>query len=534
MKKSLVPILVALAVVVGIWIGSLYAEHAQNSVASSNYGNADLISSNKISDVLNLIQTSYVDTVYADSISEAIIPLIIKQLDPHSAYIPAADLEAVNEQLEGSFSGIGVQFSLQEDTIYVVDVISGGPSERAGLMDGDRIVEVDDTLFVGKQINNEKVMKKLRGPKGSHVRLGIVRRSAPEMLHFDITRGDIPVHSVDVAYMITPKIGFVSVNKFGATTYHEFLTALAQLKQSKVEKIIVDLRGNAGGYMDAALNMLNEFLSSGDLLVYVEGKAYPRTDSHANGYGSCQQMDLAVLIDEWSGSASEIFAGAVQDNDRGVIIGRRSFGKGLVQNQMELADGSALRLTVARYYTPSGRSIQKPYVRGQAEDYETDLLNRYLHGEFFSQDSIRQNDTVKFYTRGGREVHGGGGIMPDIFVPRDTLGVSNYFNDLVNGAHIYRFALNYSDTHRDELAQYRTGEALEAYLNSHDLFAQLVADAAKHGVKGSAKDKSVSHDLIMQHLTSYIIRNVLGDTDFYRYINRFDKTVQRAVEELEQ
>lgn len=531
MKKTIVPIVVATALAVGIVVGNLFAVRGGGpAVAPVARFSA---SGNKISDMLRLIDEVYVDSVRTDSITEAILPLIVKQLDPHSAYIPAADLEAVNEQLEGSFSGIGVQFSLQNDTVYVVDVISGGPSERAGLMDGDRIVEVNDTAFVGSGINNERVMKKLRGPKGTRVRLGVVRRSSPDMLHFDITRGDIPVHSVDVAYMLTPTVGYISVNKFGATTYNEFLTALAKLKKSRAESVVVDLRGNAGGYMDAAVNMLNEFLDKGDLIVYVEGKAYPRTDSYANGYGSCRNMGVAVLIDEFSGSASEIFAGAMQDNDRGTIVGRRSFGKGLVQNQMEFADGSALRLTVARYYTPSGRCIQKPYERGRQDDYDVDLLNRYLHGEFFSQDSIHQADTAVFRTKGGREVHGGGGIMPDVFVPRDTVGYSAYFNRLVNGAHIYQFALAYSERHRDELAKHRDWRSLAAYLDGQNLFGELVDYAAAKGVKGSERDKATSRQLISRQANSYIIRNALGDDGFFPYINSFDETVQRAVAELE-
>lgn len=529
MKKTIVPIVVAVALAVGIVVGNLFAVRSRGLGSPTTNFSA---SGNKISDMLRLIDEAYVDSVRTDSIAEAILPLIVRQLDPHSAYIPASDLAAVNEQLEGSFSGIGVQFSLQNDTIYVVDVISGGPSERAGLLDGDRIVEVNDTAFVGSGINNERVMKKLRGPKGTQVRLGVVRRSTPEMLHFDITRGDIPVHSVDVAYMITPKTGYISVNKFGATTYNEFLTALAKLKKSHAENVVVDLRGNVGGYLDAAVNMLNEFLDRGDLIVYVEGKAYPRTDSYANGYGSCRNMGLAVLIDEFSGSASEIFAGAIQDNDRGTIVGRRSFGKGLVQNQLEFADGSAVRLTVARYYTPSGRCIQKPYERGRQDDYEIDLLNRYLHGEFFSQDSIHQTDTVVYRTKGGREVHGGGGIMPDLFVPRDTTGYSAYFDRLVNGAHIYQFALRYSEEHRSTLEKYNDWQSLAAYLDGQHLFAQLVDYAAAKGVTGSDRDKRTSQQLISRQINSYIIRNVLGDDGFFPYINSYDKTVQRAVEQF--
>ncbi|MGN0187223.1 MAG: S41 family peptidase [Paludibacteraceae bacterium] len=533
MKKYWVPLVVAVSMAVGVIIGGVYTIRHKVLTDYEQLAGFNVSSGNKIVDMLRLIDNMYVDSVRSDSISEAIVPLIVKQLDPHSAYIPAADLASVNEQLEGTFSGIGVQFSLQNDTVYVVDVIAGGPSERAGLLDGDRIVEVNDTAFVGKQLTNEKVMKKLRGPKNSKVRVGIVRRNTSDLLHFDITRGDIPVHSVDAAYMITPETGYIAVNKFGANTYNEFLTALAKLQKAHARNVIVDLRGNVGGYMNAALDMLNEFLSKNDLMVYVEGRSYPREESRANGYGNARNMKIAVLLDEWSASASEIFAGAIQDNDRGIIVGRRSFGKGLVQNQFGFADGSAVRLTVARYYTPSGRCIQKPYERGNAEDYETDLLNRYLHGEFFSQDSIHQSDTAIYRTKGGREVHGGGGIMPDIFVPRDTTGVSPYFNRLVNGAYLYRFALDYSERQRTHLATFNDWKSLVAYLQQQNLYDQVIEYAAKNGVSGSETDKQVSRTLILRHVTSYIVRNMLGDEGFFPYINSYDTMVDRAVQELE-
>ena len=345
MKKNIFPFVISLVLIVGVLIGNFFATRNKSFVAGVTNSSVAISSNDKISDLIRIIDNVYVDSVPTDSLAEAIIPMILKQLDPHSAYIPAADLQTVNEELGGSFSGIGVQFNLQNDTIYVVDVISGGPSERAGLQDGDRIVEVNDTLFVGPTITNEKVMKRLRGTKNSVVKLGVVRQNSPTKLYFEIVRGDIPVHSIDVSYMITSDVGYISVNKFGANTYTEFLTAIAKLQQSKAKKVIIDLRGNSGGYLEAAVNMLNEFLRKGDLIVYVQGKAYARTNSYANGNGSCQTMKMAVLIDEFSGSASEIFAGAIQDNDRGIIIGRRSFGKGLVQQQVDFSDGSAVRLT---------------------------------------------------------------------------------------------------------------------------------------------------------------------------------------------
>ena len=533
MKKSF-PIIIAIALALGLVLGYLLVVRSTQNLLGdiSDKLQGSNTSSHKVTELLNIIDRAYVDTIDIAQINEAVIITALNQLDPHSSYIPKEDLEAANEQLEGSFSGIGVQFNIQEDTIYIVDVISGGPSERAGLLPGDRITEVNDTLFVGKEINNEKVFKKLRGPKGSDVRLGIVRRGTPETLYFDITREDIPVHSVDIAYMITPTTGFIAVNSFGANTYSEFLTGLAKLKMQGAENLIVDLRGNSGGYLDAAVNMINEFLERGELIVYVEGRAYPRYDIKATGNGSFKNMPLIVLIDEFSGSASEIFAGAMQDNDRATIIGRRSFGKGLVQQPFNFNDGSQARLTIARYYTPSGRCIQKPYIPGKAEDYETDIWNRYLHGEFFNADSIHLADSVEYHTKEGRIVYGGGGIMPDIFVPRDTSDISPYFTKLVNKALIYKFALKYTEAHRAELKQYTDWQSLDQHLSSLNLFDQLVAYAEKEDVTGSANDKRTSHKLICEHINSYIVRNILGDEGFYPLTYSTDETVKTALQSL--
>lgn len=532
MKKNIFPFVISLVLILGVLIGNFFALRNKSFLSGVTNSSVAISSNDKISDLIRIIDNVYVDSVPTDSLAEAIIPMILKQLDPHSAYIPAADLQAVNEELGGSFSGIGVQFNLQNDTIYVVDVISGGPSERAGLQDGDRIVEVNDTLFVGSTITNEKVMKRLRGPKNSVVKLGVVRQNSPTKLYFEIVRGDIPVHSIDVSYMITSDVGYISVNKFGANTYTEFLTAIAKLQQSKAKKVIIDLRGNSGGYLEAAVNMLNEFLRKGDLIVYVQGKTYARTNSYANGNGSCQTMKMAVLIDEFSGSASEIFAGAIQDNDRGIIIGRRSFGKGLVQQQVDFSDGSAVRITVARYYTPSGRCIQKPYERGNSSDYESDILNRYLHGEFFSKDSIHQTDTVAYKTVGGRTVYGGGGIMPDVFVPRDTIGFTPYFNALANGGHIYQYALLFTEKERAKLSTYKDWKTLSAYLDTQNLQASFDTYASAKGVKGSARDKAVSKEIITRQLKSYVLRTMLGDAGFFPYLNSYDMTVKKAVEKL--
>ncbi len=533
MKKSF-PIIIAIALALGLVLGYLLAVRSTQNLLGdiSNKLQGTNTSSHKVTELLNIIDRAYVDTIDIAQINEAVIITALNQLDPHSSYIPKEDLEAANEQLEGSFSGIGVQFNIQEDTIYIVDVISGGPSERAGLLPGDRITEVNDTLFIGKDVNNEKVFKKLRGPKGSNVRLGIVRRGTPETLYFDITREDIPVHSVDIAYMITPNTGFISINSFGANTYSEFLTGLAKLKAQGMQNLIVDLRGNSGGYLDAAVNMINEFLNRGELIVYIEGRTYPRYDVKATGNGSFKNIPLIVLIDEFSGSASEIFAGAMQDNDRGTIIGRRSFGKGLVQQPFNFSDGSQARLSIARYYTPSGRCIQKPYTRGKAEDYETDIWNRYIHGEFFNADSIHLADSIEYHTKNGRIVYGGGGIMPDIFVPRDTSDISTYFTKLVNKALIYKFALKYTEAHRTELKQYTDWQTLDKYLSSLNLFDQLVTYAEKENITGSANDKQTSYKLINEHINSYIVRNILGDEGFYPLTYSTDETVETALQSL--
>lgn len=532
-NKIKIPLLLSVALVLGVWLGYLLSLRSTGSMLrdiSSNIGGNT--TGDKVSELLDIIDKVYVDTVNMADINEAVIMTALNQLDPHSSYIPKEDLQSANEQLDGSFSGIGVQFNIMSDTVYVVDVVSGGPSERSGVLAGDRIVSVNDTVFVGKDINNEKVFKKLRGPKGTKIKIGVVRRGTSEVLEFEIVRADIPVHSVDVSYMITPEIGFIGVNSFGANTYSEFLSGMAKLKRSGARKVIVDLRGNAGGYLDAAVNMINEFLDRGSLIVYVEGKAYPRSESRANGTGSFRDMEMVVLIDEFSGSASEIFAGAIQDNDRGIIIGRRSFGKGLVQQPFNFSDGSQARITVARYYTPAGRCIQKPYVRGEAEDYASDIWNRYLHGEFFSADSIHLQDSVEYRTVGGRVVYGGGGIMPDIFVSRDTLGVSAYFNRLVNKALIYKFALQYTERHRAELKRFDDWKALDVHLSAQNLFPEMVAFGEKNGVKGSDADRRESRSLICEHINSYIVRNILGDDGFFPLLYRDDITVRRAVEEL--
>ena len=390
-KIRYIPIIIAVSIVAGIFIGTFYAKRFTDP--RQQIGTI-APTSNKLNGLLRIINDQYVDTVNMKDLIEDVMPQVLGELDPHSSYIPAKDLQAVNEELKGSFSGIGIQFSIEQDTIHISNVIPGGPSEKVGLMPGDRIVEIDDSAFVGKIVTNTESMKRLKGPKGTEVKLGVFRHGEKGLLYFTIIRGDIPVKSIDAAFMLNEKYGYIKIDKFAETTYAEMLIALARLHQEKCEGVVIDLRGNTGGYMEVAIQMVNEFLPKDKLIVYTEGRKFPRKNYFSNGTGSSQQMPIIVLLDEWSASASEIFAGAIQDNDRGIVIGRRSFGKGLVQQPIEFNDGSAIRLTIARYYTPSGRCIQKPYIKGKDEKYEMDIITRYEHGEFFSQDSILRNENV--------------------------------------------------------------------------------------------------------------------------------------------
>lgn len=523
-----IPFLLAICLIAGIAIGTFYANHfSGNKLGIIN------TSSNKLNALLRIIDDQYVDTVNMGELVEEAMPQILSELDPHSSYIPAKDLEAVNADLKGSFSGIGIQFTIQNDTIHVNSVIQGGPSEKVGLMAGDRIVEVDDSAFVGKIVTNSEAMKRLKGEKGSKVKLGVYRPGEKDLLHFTVIRGNIPVKSIDAAYMINEKVGYIKVNKFGETTYPELLIALAKLNQKNCEGLIVDLRGNTGGYMAAAIQMVNEFLPNNRLIVYTQGRKSPREDYNSNGTGSNQKMPLVVLVDEGSASASEIFAGAIQDNDRGTIVGRRSFGKGLVQQPIEFSDGSAIRLTIARYYTPSGRCIQKPYEKGKESEYELDLLTRYEHGEFFSADSIKQDETEVYHTRLGRPVYGGGGIMPDIFVPQDTTDMTSYFRMAANRGLIIRYTFDYTDQNRSTLQKYDTPEKMEAYLKGQNLLNKFAAWAEKKGLKRRNNLMMKSRRLFEMSLYGNTIYNMLGMEAYVEYLNESDKTVLKAVEILE-
>lgn len=514
----------SLTLIFGVMIGAYFSNILLKRLPSLN--------GNKLNAIVNLISEKYVDSISVDQLMEDAIPNIINGLDPHSVYIPASDLEAVNEDLEGSFSGVGIQFSIMNDTVSVVSVISGGPSEKVGVMPGDRIVSINDSAFVGKNITNERVMKKLRGKEGSEVKLGIKRRSSAAILTFKIKRGEIPVNSVDIAYPVQPSIGYVKISKFGSNTYNEFVAALAKLQNKKCSSFIIDLRGNPGGFLDAAISMVNEFLPQGRLIVYTQGKTMPRSNAVATGSGSFQNNQVVVLIDEFSASSSEIFAGAIQDNDRGLVIGRRSYGKGLVQQQYPLADGSALRLTIARYYTPSGRCIQKDYTLGDQKDYEDDIMNRYLHGEFDSKDSIKLNKKKEYKTLIGRKVYGGGGIMPDVFVPREVDGVNSYYNSLVNSSLLYQFCFEYADKHRQTLKQFKNYKQLQAYLQGQNLVDKLADFAHLQGVRRRPIYVEMSRFLLEVQTQAYIARNIMGDEAFYPIFMQDDATLLEAINAL--
>lgn len=492
----------------------------------------------KLTWALSEIETRYVDPITRDSLAELALPLILKELDPHSVYIPASDFAATNEPLTGTFDGIGVMFNMLTDTVQITNVISGGPSAAAGISAGDRIMTVNDTLIAGVKMDQDKVVSMLRGKRGSTVKLGILRAPAKELLPIIVTRGAIPVKSLEAAFIVPgkPGIGYVKFGRFAATTHNEVLAALMQLREQGARKIILDLRGNGGGYLDQAIFIANEFLPKGHKIVYTEGHASPRLDQDADGRGRFQDIGLAVVIDENSASASEIVAGAIQDNDRGTIVGRRSFGKGLVQEQITYKpDGSAMRLTVARYYTPVGRSIQKPYIPGDEADYNDEIIRRYQHNEMLSADSIHLADSLKYITPGGKAVYGGGGIMPDLFVPIDTTGLTPYFSKLFQKNLIFRYASQASDRYRKEINGIKTLGELDRFFADKNLFYDFVAYADRQGVHPTETEMTLSKELITAQIKGYIGRNTeLDETAFYYYIFPQDSTLQRTVRSLEQ
>lgn len=536
-KPLIISLVMAIMVCVGVYIGearmaatvgSVYTP--QSGFRQQRGGMSSGEASAKLTYLFDLLRDRYVDTLDLKQLVEDAMPTIVEELDPHSNYISAQELEEVNDQLDGSFSGVGIQFNIQNDTVMVIQVIAGGPSAKCGIMAGDRIVTVNDSVFVGKSINNEKVLKTLRGKKGSEVKLGIRRSTADDVLYFDIVRDDIPVNSVTASYL-EGNVGYVRVDNFGRNTYTEFFNALVTLRSQGAEGYMVDLRGNGGGFLEVCIMMVNEFLPSGSLIVYTEGKSQPRSEVHADGRGSFQKLPVVVLIDDWSASASEIFSGAMQDNDRATIVGRRSFGKGLVQQQFDLNDGSAVRLTIARYYTPAGRCIQKPYEMGAREAYLNDMVERYQHGEFYSQDSIHLADTLAFHTLKGRTVYAGGGIMPDVFVPSDTSYVTPYYNRCINSGVVYSFAFQYSDTHREILGKYKSYEEMASYLKQQGLLQQFVTFSSKK-VRVNQKQLAVSGAEIERLIMAYIMRQIGQENWFYRMYNSSDITYKKGLELL--
>ncbi|MBP5170726.1 MAG: S41 family peptidase [Bacteroidales bacterium] len=532
--KNLLPIAIGLSVCAGIFLGRWMKPDkispASDNTSSYTYSVSRAQGYEKINSILDIVNEMYVDDVDHKQMTDAVIPTILSQLDPHSVYIPAEDVEDVNSELEGSFSGIGVQFNIQNDTVMIVDVIAGGPSEKLGLMPGDRIIEVADTAFTGPEINNNSVIKTLRGPKGTKVSLTVKRLGYEKPLHYTITRGDIPVNSVDVWYPLNEQVGYIKVSRFGANTHNEFLTALTDLNRKGCSAYVIDLRTNSGGYLTSAINMINEFLDKGQLIVYTEGERYPRENAQANGRGHFKNAPVCVLINEWSASASEIFAGAIQDQDRGWIVGRRSFGKGLVQQQMDLSDGSALRLTVARYHTPSGRCIQKHYEQGKADEYEMDINERYNRGEFFNADSIMQIDSLRYKTRLGRTVYGGGGIMPDFFVAQDTSFYNDFYRALASRSLLYNFAFSYADRHRNDWGKLGDYREVVARLDKSDYWNEFLKKVSSEGVVIKPEELAVAEAEIKLTLKAYICRDLLGDAAFYPVINENDPTIAKALE----
>lgn len=535
MKKSTATILIILAVMVGILAGgqltnrlwrkqALNLEYAMRSIGARG---------NKVTALISAIDQLYVDSVDVDTLIEKALPILLEELDPHSAYYPAEETKESNEELHGSFSGIGVSFSMQDDTIHVNSVVRGGPSEKVGVLAGDRIVYIDDSLFAGKHISSDDAVKNLKGPQGTEVKIGVLRPGDDGIIDFTIERGPIPVKSVDAAYMVKDDIGYIVLNKFGETTYAEMVTGLAGLAAEGCKKLIVDLRGNTGGYLGAAIQTVNEFLPKGQMIVYTEGVHSKYEAEYANGRGHFQDIKLAVLTDETTASASEIFSGAIQDSDRGTIVGRRSFGKGLVQQPIDFSDGSSIRITIARYYTPSGRCIQKPYGAND-EDYAMDIYKRWENGEFFSADSVKLDESQVFTTKSGRKVYGGGGIMPDVFVPTDTIPYNPYYSEVVRKSLHFKFCLKYVDQHRKELTEYTDPLKLAASLKAKGILDTFNRFAADNGVKQTVKMQPE----VSQQLERLVIANIIYDSmemqQYLQYINSFDNTVLKAVEILEE
>ena len=523
-SNRLMPLLMAFCVVLGIMIGTFYANHF-----SGNRLNIINSGSNRINNLLHIIDDQYVDAVNIDSLVDKAIPQILADLDPHSVYISARDVQQVNDDLKGSFSGVGIEFVIREDTIHIQGVIKNGPAEQAGILAGDKIVSVDGKPFVGKEVTNEEAMHRLKGPKDTKVKIGIIRYGHKGVKNFTITRGDIPQKSISAVYMLDENTGYIKIKNFGENTYPELLISLAQLSQEGFSNLVIDLRDNTGGYLQSAVQIANEFLPKNKLIVYTQGRKSPREDYKSDGRGSYQNIPLVVLINESSASASEIFAGAMQDNVRATIIGRRSFGKGLVQKPIEFPDKSVVRLTVARYYTPSGRCIQKPYSTGNDKTYEDDIVSRYKHGEFFSQDSIKHTGPA-YHTSLGRTVYGGGGITPDIFVPEDTLDVTSYYKEASMSGLILQFAFVYTDDNRLKLNNFTEMMELANYLVKQNTVDKFASFADKHGLQRRNLMIKKSHKLLERYINSRIIYNIMDEEAWTEYINMDDNVIKTALD----
>jgi len=538
------PVIISLTLVVGILLGNWITGIRVRSIVTDEVnkqrfsirpgGGAGLSlapKGNKISSALQYIVNEYVDTVTMSNMNEAVMPALLENLDPHSLYIPASDFQRFSEPLVGNFSGIGVSFNMTDDTVAIINTIPNGPSEMVGVMAGDRIIMVDDSLVAGVNMPSDDIVKMLKGPKNTVVKVSVYRREEPAPLEFEITRDDIPIYSVDVAYMVNDNTGYIKISQFAQTTYREFMEGVEKLKSQGVEKLIIDLRRNGGGIMEAATMIADQFLEEGQLIVYTEGRSRPRENDYATSRGMLKNDKVVVLMDESSASASEILAGAIQDNDRGLVIGRRSFGKGLVQEEMRFNDGSALRLTVARYYTPTGRSIQRPYENGK-EDYYHDFAERFMRGEFEHQDSIKFDDSQKFITPGGKIVYGGGGIMPDVFVPVDTTGSSEYYNKIRSLGLMYRFAFYYTDLNRAALESFKTSAEIEGYLDDTDMLPDFISYAKTKGVDPNYDDIRTSEQILKKTIKAYVARNLIDNMGFYPIIAEIDQTLQVAIDTI--
>ena len=493
----LFPLILAVGIVLGILLGQFVGRNKVESQLRTLISRGGLNTTNKIMQTCMLVEHKFVDSISMDSLSELVIPLMMKELDPHSVYIPAREMQQVNEPLEGEFDGIGVVFNAATDTVIILNVIPNGPSAKAGIVPGDRIIEVNDTIVAGVKMPQNDIVKRLRGKRGTEVKLSLMRQGIDDLVDVTVVRDAIPIESIESYFMVTEDIGFIRLSQFARTSYLELLRALVDLRKQGMRKLIFDLRDNAGGYLDQAIMIANEFLPKDKLIVYTEDRNGMQVKEFSDGSGTSSDLALVVLIDEGSASSSEILAGAVQDNDRGTIVGRRSFGKGLVQSQLPYADGSALRLTVARYYTPTGRSIQKPYKNGDELDYEMDMVRRYQNNEFFSADSIHFADSLRFVTPKGKIVYGGGGIMPDVFIPMDTTDITKYYIEVTGRNILYRYTIEYADRHREALNKVQTIDELTALLDSDKgLFDDFVRYASEHGVKPNRRDIARSRKIM--------------------------------------